>query len=71
MPENLNDYELKSWDKGLFTYELQSRFIDPDPANAARREEHKKGDLLDQIHEGTYAGTQLALTELYDRVDQK
>lgn len=50
---------------------LQARFIDPDPANAAQREEHKKDDLLDQIRRGTYAGTQLALTELYDRIDHK
>jgi hypothetical protein len=71
MPESIKDYQLKSWDKGLFTYELQGRLIDPDPKKAITREEHKKGDLIDQIHQGTYAGTQLALTELYSRIDRK
>jgi hypothetical protein len=71
MPESIKDYQLKSWDKGLFTYELQGRIIDPNPKNAATREEHNKSDLIDQIHQGTYAGTQLALTELYSRIDRK
>lgn len=75
MPEDIKDYKLKSWDKGLFTYELQPRFIDPHPDRVAeqeaRQEEKEKKDLLDQIEKGTYAGTQLALTELYDRIDHK
>jgi hypothetical protein len=71
MPENIKDYQLKSFDHGLFTYELQGRVVDPDPTNAARRQEHKKGDLIDQIVEGTYAGTQLALTEMYSRIDRR
>jgi hypothetical protein len=71
MPENIKDYQLTSWDQGVFSYELKGRLIDPDPKSAATREEHKEGDLIDQIHEGTYGGTQLALTELYSRIVRK
>ena len=64
IPEKIEDFKLKRWDAGIFAQELVKE-------NVAPVKEDGKVKVNDgQIEEGTYGGTQLALTEMYDRVER-
>ena len=71
IPLDIADLPLKHWDNGVFNYELiAQRLVSKDTSF-----ELLQHLLLSQSHapshqlsEGTYAGTQLALTEAFDRI---
>lgn len=65
IPEKVADYKLKRWDAGIFAQELVKEDLAPRVA-----EEGKLRVNDGQIEEGTYGGTQLALTEMYDRIER-
>lgn len=63
LPANVADLALKHWDKGVFQYELlQQHLVVPAKADPNGSK---------QLSEGTYAGTQLALTEAFDRIENR
>lgn len=63
LPVNVADLALKQWDKGVFEYELlQQNLVVPTKSDPNDSE---------QLSEGTYAGTQLALTEAFDRIENR
>ncbi|KAG8533867.1 uncharacterized protein KY384_001608 [Bacidia gigantensis] len=62
VPEDIGLFILKRFDAGAFSQELLKSVIAP----LASDDKNEDG----QIEEGTYAGTQLALTEYYDRIEQ-
>lgn len=70
VPANINDFVLKEWDKGVFSLELLDMSITP-PTVAITDE-----GISDEIHVpkgqvkvGTYGGTQLAITEMFSRIE--
>lgn len=68
LPGAIKDALLPSFDPGVFNNELLNlniyRKLDPtDPA--------KSEDAGGNITRGTYAGTQVALTEVYSRIEQR
>lgn len=68
VPESITDYPLQHWDKGVFSLELLNQAIDPVPiahGKGARSVHFPKG----QIKRGTYKGTQMAITEMYNRIE--
>lgn len=72
VPADANDFQLKHWDRGVFSLELLSLAITP-PTVAIT-----DGGVSDEVHvpegqvkEGTYRGTQLALTEIYHRIEKR
>lgn len=68
VPESITDYPLQHWDKGVFSLELLDQAITPVPITHGRgsRSVHfPKG----QIKRGTYKGTQMAITEMYNRIE--
>ena len=72
LPSNIAKAPLKSWDKAVFASELVNLNIVP-PLNPVkvgqkRADESHVGD--GQVQEGTYSGTRLALTEMYDRIER-
>ena len=72
LPSNIAEAPLKSWDKAVFASELVNLNIVP-PLNPVKVDQ-KKADESNvgdgQVQEGTYSGTQLALTEMYDRIER-
>ncbi len=72
IPEKIEAATFKSWDNGLFAQELVSlqlvQVIDgvASPKTTIIVEEPKG-----QIEEGTWGGTQLALTDMYSRIEQR
>ena len=72
LPSNIADVPLRSWDKAVFSSELVKLNIVP-PVNPVKVGESEAlmssvGD--GSVQEGTYSGTQLALTEMYDRIER-
>ena len=70
-PENIEDVQLSSWDPALFNQELVSLKIAPVISHLTKpdfptQSKENEGD----IEEGTWAGTQLAITDLYRRIEQ-
>ena len=68
LPDKIKDALLPSFDPGVFNNELLNlniyRKLDPkDPT--------KSEDAGGNITKGTYAGTQVAVTELYSRIEQR
>ena len=66
-PQNIQDLPLTSFDSGVFNNELLAlelySTVDPhDPTKAVG----PKGNIV----QGTYTGTQVALTQLYQRIEQ-
>ena len=72
LPANIARAPLKSWDKAVFASELVSLNIVPpvNPVKVGQKEADRSNVGNGQVEEGTYAGTQLALTELYDRIER-
>ena len=59
----INEVPLTRWDKGVFDYEIrQLQHIIPDRS--------KTTYSTTKIEEGSYAGTQLALTEVFHRIEK-
>ena len=68
IPEDIGQFVLKRFDAGIFAQELVKENIAPvapSPDNPDPPVEENVG----QLEEGTYGGTQLALTEIYDRIE--
>lgn len=68
LPTRIEDAQLPSFDPGVLNNELLDlhiyRNLDPnDPT--------KSSDAGGNITKGTYAGTQVALTQLYSRIEQR
>ena len=72
LPADIAKAPLKSWDKAVFASELVSLNIVPpvDPVRVGQEKADRSNVGNGQVEEGTYAGTQLALTELYDRIER-
>ena len=71
-PSDIAKASLKSWDKAVFASELISLNIVPplDPAIVGQKKADGSNVGDGQVQEGTYSGTQLALTEIYDRIER-
>ena len=72
VPADVNDFTHKHWDKGVFSLELLDLAITPSSAvitDGGVSNEHKTP--IAQIRKGTYGGTQLALTEIYSRIENR
>lgn len=72
VPEDVKDYRLKHWDKGVFSLELLNLSITPATLNIhdGLVSDHLKIPS-GQVKEGTYSGTQLALTEMFSRIEKR
>ena len=72
LPSNIAKAFLKSWDKAVFASELINLNIVPplDPAKVSQKKADESNVGDGQVQEGTYSGTQLALTEMYDRIER-
>lgn len=72
VPENVKDYRLKHWNKGVFSLELLNLSITPTTLNVYNGvvSSHLKISS-GQVEEGTYSGTQLALTEMFSRIEKR
>lgn len=72
VPEDVKDYRLKHWNKGVFSLELLNLSITPttlkiDNGVVSGHPKIPSG----QVKEGTYSGTQLALTEMFSRIEKR
>lgn len=68
VPESITEYPFEHWDKGVFSLELLDQAITPvtiTHGRGPRRIHFPKG----QIKRGTYKGTQMAITEMYNRIE--
>ena len=72
LPTDIAKAPLRSWDKAVFASELVSLNIVPpvNPVKVGEKAADKSNVGNGQVEEGTYAGTQLALTEMYDRIER-
>ena len=72
LPANIAKAPLKSWDKAVFASELINLNIVPplNPVKVGQKKADESNVGDGQIQEGTYSGTQLALTEMYDRIER-
>ena len=76
LPKHVGDLPLKHWNKGVFDYELIAQRL----VSRESSFEHLYHQLMSKLSsanashhglsEGTYAGTQLALTETFGRIEQ-
>ena len=69
-PKKVEDVQLSAWDSALFNQELVHLKVAPIVTNLTKpdvptQSKENEGD----IKEGTWAGSQLALTELYRRIE--
>jgi hypothetical protein len=77
LPSRVEDFHLREWDKGIFALELNQLSLFPRalPADGVadnNPESLMTGiDIPDPIEKGTFHGTALALTEMYDRIEQR
>ena len=62
IPVDISELALKYWDKGVFNHEIVATKIAPNPNTTVVA----KG----QLTEGTYDGTQVALTEMFNRIER-
>lgn len=72
VPKDVKDYRLKHWDKGVFSLELLNLSITPPTVNIF--DGVVSGHIKippGQVKEGTYSGTQLALTEMFSRIEKR
>ena len=71
-PEDVKDYRLKHWDKGVFSLELLNLSITPPTVNISDGVVSGHIEIpAGQVKEGTYSGTQLALTEMFSRIEKR
>lgn len=70
VPENIVEFPLSHWDKGVFSLELLDLDITPvtiTHGQGSRKIHFSKG----HVKRGTYEGTQLAITEMYNRIETR
>lgn len=68
VPESITEFPLQHWDKGVFSLELLDQDITPvtvTSGKGGRKLQFPKG----QVTRGTYVGTQMAITEMYNRIE--
>lgn len=68
VPESITEFPLQHWDKGVFSLELLDQDITPVTVTHdkdGRKLQFPKG----QVTRGTYVGTQMAITEMYNRIE--
>ncbi|KAG8531040.1 uncharacterized protein KY384_004397 [Bacidia gigantensis] len=69
-PEKVEDVQLSAWDSALFNQELVHLKIAPVITNLAKSDvQTQSEENVGDIEEGTWAGSQLALTDLYRRIE--
>jgi hypothetical protein len=68
VPEDIRQFVLKRFHATVFAQELVKEKITPATPSCALLT-RLWSQSVGQIEEGTYAGTQLALTEMYDRIE--
>lgn len=78
LPSTVDELRLKQWNNGVFSTELQNlslfprvipskdNVVDGNPESLM-----PLADPLPPITEGTFRGTKLALTELFDRIENR
>jgi hypothetical protein len=68
LPSRIEDASLPSFDPGVLNNELLNLSI---YQNIDPKDPTKASDAGGNITKGTYAGTQVALTQLYSRIEQR
>ena len=68
-PQQIQDVELKSWDPALFAQELVALNIAPLTKNITSAAPTVSEENVGQIEEGTWGGTQVAVTDMFDRIE--
>lgn len=72
VPADVNAFQLKHWDKGVFSLELLNLAITPPTVAIADGGVSDEINVPEgQIKEGTYGGTQLAITEIFSRIETR
>lgn len=72
VPEGVKDYRLKHWNKGVFSLELLNLSITPTTLKIYNGVVSGHPKIPSgQVKEGTYSGTQLALTEMFSRIEKR
>ena len=69
-PQKIQDAQLTAWDAGVFNQELVELKITPIISDLTKPVPTQSEENEGSITEGTWAGTQLALTDLYRRIEQ-
>lgn len=77
IPEDIAQFALKSWDAGVFNNSLVEEKLAPDPTLASNP--HTVDDDLSKsgnqipgnITTGTYNGSQLAILEIFQRIENR
>lgn len=68
LPWHIQLHPLKEWDQGLFDGELVRLGLQSVPLLDSSDDKNRQATRF-QIEEGTYEGTQAALTEMYSRIE--
>ena len=77
LPPTVDQFHFREWDKGVFAIELAQlslfpRALPTDDAVENNPESLMSGiEVPEPIKKGTFHGTALALTEMYDRIEQR
>ena len=70
-PDRIEDAPFRGWDNKIFAQELVRSQIAPRVTNLSNDNERTESETgTGQIQHGTWGGTQLALTEMYSRIEQ-
>ena len=77
VPEDINNFALRMWDAGVFNNDLVRLDLAPDPTvdpdpnpTTVRNDPGLSGNqITGNITEGTYDGTQLAILEIFQRIE--
>jgi len=70
-PPDIENAPFKGWDNKIFAQELVRKHIAPKVRNISNDDAATEVQTgTGQFDEGTWGGTQLALTEMYSRVEQ-
>lgn len=72
VPETIEAAPFKAWDRGVFAHELVSlRLVQVIDGVASEKPTEIVEEPKGQIEEGTWGGTQLALTDMYSRIERR
>lgn len=70
VPQKVRGLPLKSFNKGIFSREMVNvNVVPPTDSSIVAPSVKDRKEPDGDVTEGTYGGTQLALTEIYDRVE--
>lgn len=76
-PQDISQYPMKTWDAGIFNNDLVREKLAPDPkVTAAPKTAHEdpstSGEqITGNITKGTYDGSQLAILEIFQRIESR